>query len=63
MTAHALRPGAQPRPRPARARAGLVALGAAACLGLAACAAVPTSGPIEQGPVVDAGESSQFIRV
>jgi hypothetical protein len=32
-------------------------------MGLAACAAVPTSGPIEQGPVVDAGESSQFIRV
>lgn len=63
MTAPALRPGSQPRRRPARARAGLVALGAAACLGLAACAAVPTSGPIEQGPVVDAGESSQFIRV
>lgn len=46
-----------------RARAGISALAAAACVGLAACAAVPTSGPIEQGPVVDAGESSQFIRV
>lgn len=32
-------------------------------MGLGACAAVPTSGPIEQGPVVDAGGSSQFIRV
>jgi len=30
---------------------------------LAACATVPTSGPIEQGPVVDSGESTQFIRV
>ncbi len=30
---------------------------------LAACSSVPTSGPIEQGPVVDAGESTQFIRV
>ncbi len=30
---------------------------------LAACATVPTSGPIEEGPVVDAGESAQFIRV
>ncbi len=47
----------------ARARAGIAAVAAAACMGLAACAAVPTSGPIEQGPVVDAGESSQFIRV
>ncbi len=46
-----------------RTRPGLTALAAAACMGLAACAAVPTSGPIEQGPVVDAGESSQFIRV
>jgi hypothetical protein len=46
-----------------RARPGITALAAAACMGLAACAAVPTSGPIEQGPVVDAGESSQFIRV
>jgi hypothetical protein len=36
---------------------------ALAVLGLAACASVPTSGPIEQGPVVDAGESTQFIRV
>ena len=47
----------------ARARAGSVAVAAAACVGLAACAGVPTTGPIEQGPVVDAGESSQFIRV
>ncbi len=30
---------------------------------LAACSVVPTSGPIEQGPVVDSGESTQFIRV
>ncbi len=49
------------RARPARAT--IAALVSAACVGLAACAAVPTSGPIEQGPVVDAGESSQFIRV
>jgi hypothetical protein len=30
---------------------------------VAGCAAVPTSGPIRQGPVVDSGESTQFIRV
>lgn len=36
---------------------------AAAGLVLSACAAVPTSGPIEEGPVVDAGNSAQFIRV
>jgi Lipoprotein LpqB beta-propeller domain/Sporulation and spore germination len=30
---------------------------------LAGCAAVPTSGPIRQGPLVDSGESTQFIRV
>lgn len=30
---------------------------------LAACSTVPDTGPIEQGPVVDAGESAQFIRV
>ncbi|MCU0300712.1 MAG: GerMN domain-containing protein [Candidatus Nanopelagicales bacterium] len=30
---------------------------------LAACSMVPTSGPIRQGPVVDSGESNQFIRV
>lgn len=30
---------------------------------LTACATVPTSGPINAGPVVDSGESSQFIRV
>jgi hypothetical protein len=41
----------------------VVAVTGAAAVGLAACAAVPTSGPIQQGPVVDAGESSQFIRV
>jgi hypothetical protein len=44
-------------------RAVIVAVAAATCMGLAACAGVPTTGPIEQGPVVDAGESSQFIRV
>ena len=62
MTAHA-RSRLVTRARPARARAASVAVAAAACIGLAACAAVPTSGPIEQGPVVDAGESAQFIRV
>ncbi len=30
---------------------------------LAGCASVPTSGPVREGPVVDAGEGSQFIRV
>lgn len=55
-------PGAQPGS--ARlVRAGVTSLAAAVCMGLAACAAVPTSGPIEQGPVVDAGGASQFIRV
>ncbi|HYN57227.1 MAG TPA: LpqB family beta-propeller domain-containing protein [Motilibacterales bacterium] len=49
--------------RPARSRAVLSAMVAAGCLALAACTAVPTSGPIEQGPVVDAGDSTQFIRV
>jgi hypothetical protein len=54
--------------RPGRTRAALRALLRPALLGagcavLAACAAVPTSGPIEQGPVVDAGEATQFIRV
>jgi hypothetical protein len=49
--------------RRARARAAVAAIAVAAGVGLAACATVPTSGPIEQGPVVDAGESSQFIRV
>lgn len=47
------------RARPA-ARSAVLVVG---CLVLAACATVPSSGPIEQGPVVDAGESSQFIRV
>jgi hypothetical protein len=28
-----------------------------------ACSLVPTSGPIRQGPVVESGESTQFIRV
>ena len=41
-------------------RVGVVVMAGAA---LAACATVPTSGPIEQGPVVDSGESAQFIRV
>jgi hypothetical protein len=49
--------------RHARGRSATVAVAAAACIALSACAAVPTSGPIEQGPVLDAGESSQFIRV
>ncbi|MGB7982183.1 MAG: LpqB family beta-propeller domain-containing protein [Candidatus Nanopelagicales bacterium] len=48
--------GARPWPRFA---AQLLALG----LLLTGCASVPTSGPIRQGPVVDAGEGSQFIRV
>jgi hypothetical protein len=30
---------------------------------LSGCATVPTSGPIQQGPVIDSGESTQFIRV
>ena len=30
---------------------------------LAGCVGVPTSGPIGQGPVVDSGEATQFIRV
>jgi hypothetical protein len=30
---------------------------------MAGCATVPTSGPIRQGPLVDSGESTQFIRV
>lgn len=46
------------RPGPRRAAAAL-----AVGLLLAGCASVPTSGPIRQGPVVDAGEGSQFIRV
>jgi hypothetical protein len=46
------------------ARSALVALAVALLTALlAACAQVPTSGPIEQGPVVDSGESTQFIRV
>ncbi len=40
----------------------LLALLACALL-LTACGSVPTSGPIQQGPVVDSGESTQFIRV
>jgi hypothetical protein len=40
-------------------------LGVAAAVAglLTGCASVPTSGPIQQGPVLDAGESVQFIRV
>lgn len=34
-----------------------------ALAGLAGCAVVPTTGPIEQGPVVDSAEAAQFIRV
>ena len=55
-------------PAPVRPRAsasiGLRAVSLVLILGvLAACTGVPTSGPIEQGPVVDSAESSQFIRV
>lgn len=53
----ARRPG---DPRGARLRLLLVLLLGAL---LAGCASVPTSGPIRQGPVVDSGESTQFIRV
>jgi len=35
----------------------------ATALSLSACSLVPTSGPIEQGPVVDSSEVTQFIRV
>ena len=50
--------------RPGRRTGALrAALLGAVCAVLAACATVPTSGPIEQGPVVDAGEATQFIRV
>jgi hypothetical protein len=53
------------RPRSgSRARRSVAsAFVAAALLVLAACSSVPTTGPIEQGPVVDSGESTQFIRV
>jgi hypothetical protein len=51
------RPGARVRSRARRLAVGL--LGAL----VAGCATVPTSGPIEQGPVVDSAESTQFIRV
>jgi hypothetical protein len=43
-------------------RATIPAVVAAACL-LSACAGVPTSGPIEQGPAIAAGGEDQFIRV
>jgi hypothetical protein len=46
--------------RPIGVVALLAALLAAA---LAGCSTVPTTGPIEQGPVVDSAESTQFIRV
>ncbi|HEX6886527.1 MAG TPA: LpqB family beta-propeller domain-containing protein [Candidatus Nanopelagicales bacterium] len=47
-----------------RSRARLPLVRALVLAGLlSACAVVPTSGPIEQGPVVDSGESTQFIRV
>lgn len=36
---------------------------AAAPLVLAGCAAIPTSGPIQQGPEVPDGQSDQVIRV
>lgn len=47
---------------PGRAATGVLAAGLL-CAALAGCATVPTSGPIRQGPVVDSGESTQFIRV
>ncbi len=46
-----------------RRRVATLSALAAASLALSACAAVPTSGPIEEGPVVDAGNTAQFIRV
>ena len=46
-----------------RRRVATLSALAAACLALSACAAVPTSGPIEEGPIVDAGNTAQFIRV
>lgn len=59
MTPHPRRRTAVPRgPRPTRA----VLVGLLGAL-LAACSTVPTAGPIEQGPVVNAAESNQFIRV
>ena len=44
-------------------RAFGVALLAAVCLGATACSGVPTSGPIEEGPVVAVAGQDQFIRV
>jgi hypothetical protein len=54
------------RPRPSgtsNRRVAAVGALAVTCLALSACAAVPTSGPIEEGPIVDAGSTAQFIRV
>jgi hypothetical protein len=49
---------------PGRLRSPIPALVATVVASLVAgCATVPTAGPIEQGPVVDSVESTQFIRV
>ncbi len=42
-------------------RAAVVA--SLACVGLVACASVPSSGPVGRGPVVEVGQSAQFVRV
>ena len=39
------------------------ALLAILCAGTSACSGVPTSGPIEEGPVVAVAGQDQFIRV
>lgn len=62
MTAVAGRTGAGARRRGVR-RAAHAATACLAAVLLAACSSVPTSGPIEQGPVVDSGEATQFVRV
>lgn len=50
--------------RPPHRRSGLAGALALLCAGLlTSCAGVPTSGAIRQGPVVDSGEATQFIRV
>jgi hypothetical protein len=46
-----------------RSRAALVALAAAVGTLLSACASIPTSGPIQQGPVVAAAAGDQIVRV
>lgn len=46
-----------------RTRASLVGLLAATASLLSACATIPTSGPIQQGPVVAAAAGDQIVRV